>query len=142
VVFLDAGPLVAYFHESDVFHRAALAGFAALERSEGGVFSTSLCVAEAVTVLARATGDHLAAAHAGRKILEWQMEIARPTLAEERRALALMETYAEKRVSYVDCVSFVLMDARGTRTAFTFDEDHFVKVRKLKTWVPIPRARR
>lgn len=138
MIFLDSAAIVAYLNEDDAFHAAALEGFSKLGRSQERVFTTSLCVVEAVTVLARA-GDYGRAARAGREILEWDLEIVRPTLAEERRALALMETYAEKKVGFVDCVSFVVMEARESRTAFTFDAERFVKLRKLKTWIPIPR---
>ena len=118
---------------------AAVEGFARLEKSESPVFTTSHCVVEVVSVFASTTKDFGRAARAGREILDWEIEIVRPSPTEERRALALMETYADSRVSYVDCLSFVAMDARGARTAFTFDAEHFVKLRKLKPWVPIPR---
>jgi predicted nucleic acid-binding protein len=58
---------------------------------------------------------------------------------DERRALKLMESYARRKVGYVDCVSFVVMEARAMRVAFTFDRAHFVKLRKLETFIPIPR---
>jgi predicted nucleic acid-binding protein len=139
MVFVDTGAIVAYFDADDPFHAAACEGFARLERLEEGAFSSNLCVAEAVIVLARGLDDFGRAARAGLDIVGWDMELVRPTPAEERRALLLMESYAEKRVGLVDCVSFAVMDSRGARKAFTFDHEHFVKLRKLTPWVPIPK---
>ncbi len=140
MIFLDSSAIIAHFNEADVFSEAAKAGFEKLERSDEPVLTTSACVTEALARLARWTGDYRMAARSGMEILEWPIEIVRPGPVEERRALVLMESYAEREVSFVDCVSFVVMDARGCRTAFTFDEEHFVKLRKLKPWVPIPRV--
>lgn len=138
MIFLDTGALIAFFDEADPFRASALEGFDKLERSSERAFTTPLIVAETLAALAQDTGDFRRTAHIGLNLLEWEVEIVRPTPVDERRALVLMESYAEKRVGYVDCLSFVVMDARGSRTAFTFDETHFVKVRKLKPWVPIP----
>lgn len=140
MIFLDSGPIIAYFNAGDRFHAAAAKGFERLGRSEERVVTSSLCVAEAVGVLARDTGDYGRAAKAGMDVLQWEMDVVRPTLADEKRALKLMETYASREVSYVDCLSFAIMDARGMRVAFTFDEAHFVKLRKIKRWVAIPRG--
>jgi predicted nucleic acid-binding protein len=39
-------------------------------------------------------------------------------------ALERFEKYADQNVSFTDCVSFVLMQKHGIRTAFSFDR-HF-----------------
>ena len=141
MIFLDSGAMIALYHEADPFREAAIDGFARLEQSDETVATTPLCIAETLSVLGQMT-DHASTARIALEILDWDMEVIRTTLAEEKRAARLMESYSAKRVGYVDCISFVVMDARATRTAFTFDAEHFVKVRKLKTWVPIPRTRR
>lgn len=138
MIFVDSGALVGYLHAEDPFHPAAAKGFAKLAASSERAFTTPLCMAETLAVLARETGDFGGVARAGMEILTWELEIVRPSAREERRALMLMESYAAHEVGYVDCLSFAVMDARGSTTAFTFDEEHFVKVRKLAPWVPIP----
>ena len=139
MIFLDAGPLIALFYETDPFNEAAVEGFEKLERSERPVFTTTHCITEAIAVLSILPKSNFRlAAQAGLEILEWPLEVVRASIEEERRALRLMESYAGHEASFVDCLSFILMDARGTRTAFTFDESHFVTLRKLKPWVPIP----
>src|SRR5687768_12598816 len=142
MIFLDTGPMIAYLNEGDRFYKAAEAGFEKLALSNETAFTTPLCIAEVVARIAVEAGDYLMAAHIGMTLLDWPIEIGRPTLAEEGRALVLMESYAQarRRVGYVDCVSFVMMDARGSRTACTFDAEHFVELRELKPWVPIPKT--
>ena len=141
MIFLDAGPMIALFYRDDPFHEAARAGFERLEKADRSVFTTTHCVTEAIAVLsALPPSNFLRAARAGLEILQWPIEVVRASTEEERRALRLMESYAELGASFVDCLSFVLMDARGTQMAFTFDRDHFVTLRKLKAWVPIPKA--
>ncbi len=39
------------------------------------------------------------------------------------RALSVFRKAADQRFSYVDCLSFALMRARGIGEAFAFDED-------------------
>lgn len=136
MIFVDSGAIIACLDVLDPFHDAAVEGFARLDDSNEAAFTTSACLVEVVNATAR-EHDYLSAARSGLELLTWEMEIVRPTAVEERRALVLMETYAGKKVGLVDCISFVVMDARQSRTAFTFDHEHFVKVRKLSTWVPI-----
>ena len=142
MIFVDSGAIIARLYARDPFHEEAVAGFEKLERSDEGAFTTPLCIAESLGVLARATNDFRRTAHRGLDIMGWTLEVVRPTAVEERHALLLMESYADEQVGYVDCVSFVVMDARGSRTAFTFDAEHFVRIRKLRPWVPIPKKKR
>jgi predicted nucleic acid-binding protein len=65
------------------------------------------------------------AAERARSILESErLAILRPGLAEEHEAVPLLEKYADQRVSFTDCVSFVLMRRHGIERAFSFDR-HF-----------------
>lgn len=52
------------------------------------------------------------------------MEVLRAGLAEELEAVPLLEKYADQKVSFTDCVSFVLMRRQGIERAFSFDK-HF-----------------
>jgi predicted nucleic acid-binding protein len=138
---MDSGAMIARFYPDDPFHAAAVEGLARLDRADEVVVTSILCVAETTAVLSQRAG-HGPASRAALELFDWEMQIVQPSSVEAKRAARLMESYADKGASFVDCVSFVLMDARKINTAFTFDEEHFVKLRKLKPWVPIPRSKR
>ena len=142
MIFIDAGAFVGFYVPSDPFHAAALRGWERIARTGQAVFTSSLCVAEAVTVLGRASRDFAWAADVGEKILALDaLEIHAPTRADLARATARMRATAARRIGLVDCLSFVLMEARRVDVAFTFDREHFVKAAKFRAWEPIVEAR-
>ena len=53
------------------------------------------------------------------------MEILRPNQEDELAALRYFEKFADQKISYTDCVSFVLMKGKNLRHAFAFDR-HFI----------------
>jgi predicted nucleic acid-binding protein len=53
-----------------------------------------------------------------------RLSILRPDENDELAALELFQKYADQRVSYTDCVSFVLMERQNIKCAFSFDR-HF-----------------
>lgn len=62
--------------------------------------------------------------------------LVRVTAVDERKAWKLFKGYSDKRFSFVDCSSFVLMRRLGIRTAFAFDQDF----RQFGRWVVYPRS--
>jgi hypothetical protein len=76
-----------------------------------------------MTLIGRRAGHRLAA-EVGRRIYTSRaLELLRPDADDELRALALFEKYEDQKVSFTDCVSFVLMERRRIARAFTFDRD-------------------
>lgn len=59
-----------------------------------------------------------------RKMQENPASIVRVRPVDERRAVAIIERYADKDFSYTDAASFAVMERLGVGTAFTFDR-HF-----------------
>ena len=51
------------------------------------------------------------------------LRVLRVSEVEYDRALELMLTREDKRWSFTDCTSFVLMDSLAVRDAFAFDEN-------------------
>jgi predicted nucleic acid-binding protein len=92
--------------------------------------TSSLVVAETVTVLARESSYEEAYIRGRELLSSSEVKILRPTLSEEIDALERLKRFGEriknkrKRPNYVDCACFATMDAHGIATAFTFDE-HF-----------------
>ena len=56
--------------------------------------------------------------------------------ADERKAWKMFQRYRDKRFSFVDCASFVLMQRLGIDSAFAFDEEF----RQLGKWVVYPQT--
>ncbi len=61
------------------------------------------------------------------------ISILRPESHHELEALKVFEKFADQRMSFTDCISFVLMRANGIEHVFTFDH-HFA----LSGFVIIP----
>jgi predicted nucleic acid-binding protein len=141
VVFVDAGALIARYNDTDDFHQAASRGWDRLERAAGGIVTTDLCVAEAVTVLARQIGDYEWAAQVADEIRSYDMEMIAPSRDDLTWAARKMRVHAKKRLGFVDAISFAIMDRRRFHVAFTFDE-RFKKIGRFGLWEPIPPAPR
>ncbi|MFI5381548.1 MAG: type II toxin-antitoxin system VapC family toxin [Tepidisphaerales bacterium] len=124
MIFIDTGAFVARYRSSDAHHTAAKAGWAKITRDGPPCFTTDLVIAETITLLARYIG-YRPAAERGRVFLSSAaLTILRPTLEDETAALDLLEKFADQEVSFVDCVSFVMMKNRRVRRVFGFDR-HF-----------------
>ena len=68
--------------------------------------------------------DHRQACKFADKMLaSRRYEIHRVLPEIEREALKLFKNYHDKRLSFTDCTSFVLMKRFGINSVFTFDDD-------------------
>lgn len=131
MIFLDRGFLFALFYADDVNHSRvrdlletyrgrALADF---------VITTNHVVAETVTLLLRKAGPdprarHELAVRVGEQLLaEVFGQVHYATVEDERAALAYLGRHQDKDYSFVDRLSFVLMDRLGIREALTVDGD-------------------
>ncbi len=122
-VFVDTGGWVALRYGRDQYHGRARAILRRLGADGIGLVTTEWVLAEAVTLLkARGAVDHALALgeaiHAGRlgHLLE-------STPDRRRRAWDLFVRYRDRRVSWVDCASFAVMEEIGLTQFFGFDGD-------------------
>jgi hypothetical protein len=123
VIFVDSGAFLARYLARDQHHEAALRAWKRAEHER--LFTSNLVLAETFTLLARWAGVGFAADRA-RNIFGWEhLTILRPGPEDDREAVPAMQKYADQRVSFTDCVSFVLMRRKGIERAFGFDR-HFV----------------
>ena len=122
-IFVDTGAWVALRYGRDQHHSRAQTLLRRL-RDEGlGLVTTEWVLAESVTLLkARGAVDHALAlgdsSQAGR--LGY---LAESTPERRRRAWELFVRYRERRVGWVDCASFAVMEELGLTQFFGFDED-------------------
>jgi hypothetical protein len=122
-VFIDTGAWVALRYGRDQYHSHAQALLRRL-RDEGlGLVTTEWVLAESVTLLkARGAVDHALAL--GDAIQSGRLGyLAESTPERRRRAWELFVRYRERRVGWVDCASFAVMEELGLTQFFGFDED-------------------
>jgi len=124
MIFVDSGAWYALMDATDPNHAAALAGFRDLARGRLGRLVTSDYVLAESYTLCRLRGGmdplrQLAAKVRGSPSLQ----MLRVTETEYERALELMLDREDKRWSFTDCTSFVLMESLAIRDAFAFDEN-------------------
>ncbi len=124
MIFFDTGAWYALSVPSDRKAAAARTLAADIARGKhGAIVSTSFVLDEAAT-LVRMETDAAAAAQLVRGIL------ARPSVTlvwigpeHFASALELFEQRTDKRWSFTDCTSFVVMRELGITDAFTFDHN-------------------
>lgn len=132
MIFLDTGFVFAFIAERDVNHRRAL-GF--LEQYEGRpltdfVITTNHVVSETLTLVrtrahAQPAVRHELAVKVGESLFGGAFgRIYQCTAEDERAAFEYFRRHADQDYSFVDCVSFVVMQKHGITEALTFDA-HF-----------------
>lgn len=122
-VFVDTGAWVALRYSRDQYHARARAVLRRL-RAEGlGLVTTEWVLSEAVTLLkARGGVDHALAL--GDAIQSGRLGyLVESSPERRRRAWELFIRYRDRRVGWVDCASFAVMEELGLERFFGFDED-------------------
>ncbi len=125
MIFLDTGAFLARFMKRDQHHDDAVKIWKRLEKRPPRLFTSNHVLDETFTLLARRAGYAFSAQRARTLLSSEVLTILRPDANDEFAALDDFERFSDQRVSFTDCVSFVLMRKRGIRKAFSFDR-HFV----------------
>jgi uncharacterized protein len=121
LIFVDTGAFLALYLSRDQYHREARTIFPSLPRP----FSTSNHVVdELATLLGRIAGFRYAADRVDDLCASESVEVLPSTRDDEVAAIRWMRKYADKEISFTDCLSFAMMRRLGIRNAFTFDR-HF-----------------
>jgi predicted nucleic acid-binding protein len=124
VIFIDTGAFVARYIRHDGHHRRARRAWAEIDRSRSRCFTSSFVLDETFTLLGRRSSYGFAAERARALLASAALTILRPDADDEAKAVDLFAKFADQRVSFTDCVSFVLMRRNRLDKAFTFDR-HF-----------------
>lgn len=125
MIFVDTGPLVARFVRHDNHHARAARYWAELKKQNLMCFTSNFVLDETFTLLGRRASYGFAAERARSLLASRALTILRPDSGAEAEAVELFAKFADQRVSFTDCVSFVLMRRSRLEKAFTFDR-HFV----------------
>jgi predicted nucleic acid-binding protein len=124
--FLDTGYLIALELVNDQNHKAALRHWQDLVASGPRLVTTAHVLAETVTFFNH-RGHHAKAVAVGNMLLRSpSVDLIHPDQVLFSRAWAYFQRRSDKDCSFTDCLSFVVMQELGTRTALTFDS-HFLQ---------------
>lgn len=127
MIFVDTSFLFPLFSANDPDHARVRQAFEAFRGSNlrEVLLTTSHVVAETITLIRMAPPrSHAAAVKAGEAL--YSERLARlywPSQDEERAAFAYFKKYKDKQYSFVDCLSFVVMERLGIREALAVDSD-------------------
>ena len=116
---------MARYLTHDQFHQKALAGWKSLGEQGKKCYSSNFVLNETLTLLARRAGYKFACDRAKEIYASERLIILRSSEAEELKAVQYLDKYKDQKVSFTDCLSFVLMHNKGLRQVFGFDE-HFI----------------
>jgi len=123
-VFLDTGYIIALEAADDQCHQDAVQHWQSLSSSLPRLVTTSFVLNEVVTFL-NSRNQHSKAVEVGNRLMgspSVQFVHVNEVLFYE--AWQYFERHADKAYSLTDCISFVLMEKHGMRTALAFDK-HF-----------------
>jgi predicted nucleic acid-binding protein len=124
VIFVDTSAFIARYLARNQFHNTASDYWKTLASSSVACVTSNFVVDEVVTLLSRRTTAHFAAQRARQIYASRVLHILRPDEADKTSAVVVLEQYADREISFTDCVSFALMKRHGITEAFTFDA-HF-----------------
>jgi predicted nucleic acid-binding protein len=126
-IFVDTSAWYAILDSNDRDHEAAARKIQGLDRL---LVTSNYVVDEVLTLLVRKLGSTIAIS-LGEKLFNQEVSaLVRITEDDEGRAWEVFRQYVDKRFSFTDCTSFVLMERLGIDTVFAFDE-HFAQYGKF-----------
>lgn len=123
MIFIDTGAFLARYVKRDQHHATAVAYWDDLTHHNVPCFTSSFVLNETFTLLGRRATYTFTAERARQLYSSTVLQILRPDVDDEVAAIIFLEKYADQKVSFCDCVSFVLMRRLGISNAFTFDGD-------------------
>ena len=124
MVFVDTSAIHAFLASDDVSHAVAVETWKRFMEKGTPLFTSNYVVVESCALLQRRLGMG-----AVRGLLDAVLPaIEVQWVTKEAHELAMMAMIAARRrkLSLVDCTSFVMMHAAGCREAFAFDK-HFTE---------------
>ena len=124
MIFLDTGAFLARYLRNDQCHQKALKGWKLLRKRGHRCFTSNFVLDETFTLLARKANSAFAVDRARSLLSSRALTVLRPTLEDELEAVEAFSKYADPKVSFTDCISFVLMKRNRIQKAFSFDR-HF-----------------
>ncbi len=125
-VFIDTGAFVALRNRAEREHEAARVALSALVSERVPLLTSNYVFAETYTALLVRVGREEAIEWGRRFHAGAAIELIRVDEVLEAEAWSILEAHADKQWSYVDAISFALMEREDIGEAFAFDR-HFAQ---------------
>jgi len=123
-VFVDTSAFFAHLAVEDANHAQARVLFERADRESWTLIATNAVVWETYTLIrVRARNGREIAMGFLEDIQDGFCEIERVRPLDETRAIDLLRRHADKRYSFCDALSFVIMEQLGIAEALAFDGD-------------------
>jgi hypothetical protein len=120
---MDASAWIALYDASDGNHSAALSKQQRIREEKALIYTSDYVFDEAITRI-RYSAGHSAAVRLGELILNSQtVNLLNVSETVRQTAWLMFRQYDDKRWSFTDCASFVLMKTYRIQYAFSFDQD-------------------
>ena len=126
LIFVDTGAWLALIDRDDGHHAEARAIYRALLEQHRGLCTTNLVIAETYNLVRRRIGYEAAMQFLTAIRSSTRLTLVYSDASLEREGERILKRYADQDFSFVDAVSFALMNQRGMRQAFAFDKHFFV----------------
>ncbi len=131
-VILDTGPIVGLLSEADEHHAATIAAIRASGRKGRKLCTIWEVIGEAYTLFRTRYAPHRSAEPA-LGVLRWARESGIELLAtgegDRQRGAAILERYAQLRLSYVDALLLAIAERNRVEEVITVDTRRFSTVR-------------
>jgi predicted nucleic acid-binding protein len=124
VIYIDTGAFLARHLSKDQYYRQANAFWDSIRKKSETCVTSNFVLDETFTLLGRRAGYSFAAQRARNIYASESLSILRPSREDELKAIDFFEKYSDNRLSFTDCISFVLMQNKKIKRVFTFDH-HF-----------------
>ena len=124
MIFIDSGPFIARYISRDQFHKKALLLWEKVRQSTGKCFTSNFVLDEVFTFVGRKAGNSFSAQRAEKIYASNMITILRPDINDEVKAIEYFSKYSDQKISFTDCISFVLMKKHRIKKVLTFDT-HF-----------------
>ena len=124
MIYIDTGAFLARHLVKDQYHYQAKDYWGVIQKRKESCATSNFVLDETFTLMGRRAGYSFAAQRARNIYASESLQILRPTKEEELKAIDLFEKYSDHRLSFTDCISFILMQTKKIKRVFTFDR-HF-----------------
>lgn len=120
-VFVDTSAFVALRNAAEAEHERARAALSGLLAEGAALYTSNYVFAETYTALLVRVGREEAIEWGRRFRASGAIELIRVEESVEGEAWGILERHGDKGWSYVDAVSFALIEREGNAEAFAFD---------------------
>lgn len=124
-VFVDTGAWLALADSNDGLHEAAVAAYPLILQKDTRLVTTNLVIGETYNLIRRRLGHSPAIRFLQSLRVSPRLDKYYSTAEWEKAAEHLLQRYADQDFSFVDAVSFAMMQSEEISQAFAFDK-HFL----------------